>query len=89
MNKETLLERCQREAREMYKEATRYRESMDDDIEDIVANTLKQATEALEGMKKQDLPSSLKDPAGFCSGIGYNQALTDAQRLLGCENENV
>ncbi len=92
---ETLLEKCQRECEEVlyaenfnmpHQECLRLYESMNQQI----ANTLKQAAEALEGLEKKDLPSALKDPAGFCKGIGYNQALTDAQKLLlGEDNDNV
>ena len=33
--------------------------------------------EGIEGMRNNDLPSAIQDPAGFCKGMGNNQALTD------------
>ena len=29
----------------------------------------------IEGMRNDDLPSAIQDPAGFCKGMGHNQAL--------------
>ncbi len=96
MNKETLtlLERCQREAREKFAyhikgEKVNLPLIYVEDLDDVVANTLKQAAGALEGMKKNhgyDLPTN-----DFCYSEhdvnrSYDSALTEAQRLLGEDN---
>jgi hypothetical protein len=105
----TLLERCQSEARETnerhHRACYRYilpEESLERAItywnertDHLIANTLKQAAESLEGMKV-DIPTrelhnrslGISNQARRKSrwrALKYNQALTDAQRLLGGE----
>ena len=53
------------------------------EIHDIAHQAgIDEAVEKLREMKKKDLPSSLKDPVGFCKGFGYNQALDDTIKAL-------
>jgi len=119
MNKETLLERCQREAG---KEALRWLEGRVEenyayigDIDDltsvyidgwfnvdellklIIANTLKQAAEAMEVLKRDQNKKKESDPHFTgCGGCGedypaicgcreVNQVLIDAQKVLGVD----
>ena len=86
--KETLLQRCQREAREKLVTPWDYyndaegteRYIKEEDIDQILANTLKQAAEALEGMKgKEIIHLGSRDTK---AEQFYAQALTDAQKLL-------
>jgi uncharacterized protein YceH (UPF0502 family) len=55
--KETLLERCQREAREMHAETTELDVNGNwvdvDNLNDIIAHTLKQAAEAIKELEAQ------------------------------------
>lgn len=99
--KETLLTKLQREAREKFN-----REYVDMDnqqiwdgkriesyVSEAIANTLKQAAESLEGMKIEEIGYA-KNHKDTIEDIrrkeGYNQALTDAQKMLtGDSNENV
>ncbi len=80
----TLLERCQRDAREMQKQS--YDGDLTDkEINELIVFTLKQAAEVLEGKKKEEPPHAgyTAVEAGMYSyAKGYNKALTDAQRLL-------
>jgi len=89
---ETLLQQCQREAREAAWDL------LDEDgaelLNEIIANTLKQAAEALEGMKKsvKDLYpeatlNTLDEETAFQVTYkeGHNRALTDAQKILGVD----
>jgi len=102
--KETLLQRCQREAREKWiKELLAREDGKKPHLggaslwnakllalsDTFIANTLKQAAEALEGMKKKNsaYEQRYKEQAMWAD-IGYDQALTDAQKLLtGEDNE--
>jgi hypothetical protein len=100
----TLLERCQREARENLKELlnhprTGLRDSSDTNktrteiygiYDDIIAHTLKQAAEALEGMKyrevapdnwKADYAGNQLEAATFTANW-HNKIVTDAQKLI-------
>ncbi len=74
----TLLERCQREARETFWE------QLDADgikkMDALIANTLKQAAEALEGMKQEifgdpEMNLNIKKQS-------RNKTLTDARKVL-------
>lgn len=95
--KETLLQRCQSEAREQCSQvdiippyqfmgAKQIFSYTDKALDDLIANTLKQAAETLEGLKKE--MESRHDKTDFYTE-SYCEALTDAQRLLGEDNENV
>jgi hypothetical protein len=99
----TLLERCQREAKEQTsKLAAAYQsDSMEFDysvleipekdlqtyVSEAIANTLKQAAEALEGIKivmdyeEQQYHYSI-DLTSKYNAIQHNKTLTDAQKLL-------
>jgi len=86
----TLLERCQREAREKLQDfdfeqiwSDEGAEKLNLMVDTLIANTLKQAAEALEGMKK-DISGDVESATGFPEAVnyGYTNALTDAQRLL-------
>ena len=103
--KETLLQRCQREALEEYQK--RYilnDESLIETLNKIITHTLKQAAEEIGKMEKPETCPKYPNGNGACnqrdcefcrdkeseSRDGYNQALTDAQKLLlGEDNENV
>jgi len=88
--KETLLTKLQREAREYF--MTDNHTSVDaEKLNTLIANTLKQAAEALEGMKH------ICTEECYCCGhppceyeMGHTDALTDAQKvLLGEDNGNL
>ncbi len=86
----TLLERCQREAREEISLSIQDGTLSPEKVDEIIANTLKQAAEALEGMK-YDYDRNLEGYNYYSDPTyAHNQALTDAQKiLLGENNENV
>jgi hypothetical protein len=86
--KETLLQRCQREAREHF--TLNYLASFDSDnegdmadlsseliatVNTLIANTLKQAAEEIEKLKRTDDTQMSHDHT-------YDEALTDAQKLI-------
>jgi hypothetical protein len=50
-------------------------------VNTLIANTLKQAAESLEGMKILELCED-EDTDLYEREVGYNQALTDAQKVL-------
>ena len=91
MNKETLLERCQREAREKFRKEFVRNEMLDlvpiangkdydDFFKKIIANTLKQAAESLEGIKQKYYPPD-GDFRPDTTEL-FNQGVTDAQKVL-------
>jgi hypothetical protein len=91
---ETLLQKCQREAKEKIINDPDYSlmAITEDLIDTIIANTLKQAVEALEEMKKEvnNSKHAGKSWCPDCEDVGFNYALTDAQNLLlGEDNDNV
>jgi hypothetical protein len=83
--KETLLQRCQREAREKLQDFD-FEQIWNDEgaenlnvlIDTLIANTLKQAAEAIEVMVKNN-----KDPYMF--PLTERRFLTDAQKVLGVD----
>ena len=84
----TLLEQCQREFDKNFemKNFALYSKKHDipattTEIKYLLADTLKEAAEALEGMKILELCED-KDTDLYEREVGYNQALTDAQKLL-------
>jgi hypothetical protein len=102
--KETLLQRCQREARELFEVNGLLEDKnwlgkgmAEQKIEVLlslaIANTLKQAAESLEGMKDREEQIRMLVEQKSIDRIYTNgkiDALTDAQRLLlGEDNENV
>jgi hypothetical protein len=99
--KETLLTKLQREAREKadnwYTEHdgasvpyTIY-EFHSVTLEEVIANTLKQVSEEVRNMQQpmMVMERALTNGGGYpdFKALGYNQALTDVQRLLG-EDKN-
>lgn len=95
----TLLERCQREARLKMWSFLDDKNQMDMDavcqfekaLDTLIANTLKQAAEALEGLKTEEPLYVGKTQYEFYKGdIRWvaNHALTDAQKLLRGELDN-
>ncbi len=76
----TLLERCQREAREKFGFISDSNFPTNEDINTLIAHTLKQAAEALEGLKEEHTP--LHDAHKFYHVKDRNQALTDAQKII-------
>ena len=103
MNKETLLERCQREAREKFRcrcgdercEANVVRFSFNK-MDILVANTLKQAAEEYtriidKVVEKQRIRVVYKSDRMYIAALAreIKEALTDAQKLIrGEDNEN-
>jgi hypothetical protein len=85
---ESLLTKLQREARETYWTTVDDRDvgQVNSVIDTLIANTLKQAAEALEGMKiNKDhvLIGNMEFQVESLYADGHDRALTDAQRLLG------
>jgi hypothetical protein len=81
---QTLLERCQREARETIenyeKELVMFPVEL---LDTLISNTLKQAADALEGMKMpKEVPEGEEKGRWISKRFGYNHAISDAQKLL-------
>ena len=82
----TLLERCQREAREKVFNINNYNGSSVGsitlkDLNDLIANTLKQAAEEIGKMRQSFMPDSYSDDWD-------NISRTEAQKILLGENND-
>jgi len=83
---ESLLTKLQREARENIDYVDEFQAAA---IEEAIANTLKQAAEEIEGIKLGGEGKPIFVGANASQRMEvHNQALTDAQRLLGEDNES-
>lgn len=80
---ETLLQRCQREAQRIAFKAPDLQPAIFlTDVETLITNTLKQAAEALEGMKIKPRRLDTTDSLLGQKQSVWNGALTDAQKLI-------
>jgi hypothetical protein len=85
--KETLVQICVEKAKEhlstydSYDNTRTYQAVPEDELPELVANTLKQVAEALEGMKdKIDVP--IGEYGHYYVEVKIEDALTDAQKVI-------